>query len=207
MVTDDRIVEYEHIEIRPADNNYNAAGEIRIDITNENVFTRPSDSYLLVEGVMDLAAGGNYAAGAEITLVKEGIMYLFSNIRYYINEKEVESIYHPGHVQNMLSYLLEDNAYDSTMALAHCGGKDNHLNAAIADNSTGYRRRRNLILSSVPTGHFSFYIPLRRLFGFFRDYDKLVFGTTQRLVLVRKNGADDSILRANTVGAGSVTLS
>ena len=88
VITDNRIVEYEHVEIRPADTNYNTAGEIRIDITNENVFTRPSDSYLLVEGSLtDVATPGNYAAGDHVTLVKEGIMYLFSNIRYYINEK------------------------------------------------------------------------------------------------------------------------
>ena len=128
---DSRVAEYEHREIRTVDNNFNVAGDIRLDITNENVFTRPSDSYLLVEGeLLDTATPGRYAAGDHVTLVKEGIMYLFSNIRYLINEKEVESIYNPGQVQNMLSYLLEDNAYDTTVALGHCGGKDNDVAAA-----------------------------------------------------------------------------
>ena len=49
-MVDNTVVEYEHKEIRTVNNNYNNAGEIRLDITNENVFTRPSDSYLLVEG-------------------------------------------------------------------------------------------------------------------------------------------------------------
>ena len=61
-VTDNLIVEYEHKEIRTVDNNFNVAGEIRLDITNENVFTRPSDSYLLVEGELIFAAGGNHDA-------------------------------------------------------------------------------------------------------------------------------------------------
>ena len=35
---DNRIVEYEHTEIRAQDSNYNVAGEIRLEIRNENVF-------------------------------------------------------------------------------------------------------------------------------------------------------------------------
>ena len=203
---DNRIVEYEHTEIRAQDSNYNVAGEIRLEIRNENVYTRPSDSYLLVEGELNLTAGGHYAANAEVTLIKEGILYLFSNLRYYINEKEVESIYYPGQTQNMLSYLLEDNGYDKTVALSHCGSKDNHLDATTANNTAGYTLRKGLILSSNPTGRFSFYIPLRRLFGFFRDFDKLVFGTTQRLTLVRLANENDAIFRNNAAGAGSVEL-
>ena len=139
-------------------------------------------------------------------MVKEGIMYLFSSVRYLINEKEVEQIYNPGQVQNMLSYLLEDNAYDATLALGHCGGKDNHLTAAAADNTTGYTRRKTFILSSNPIGTFSFYIPLRRLFGFYRDYNRLIFGTNQRLVLTKKNTTNDSIFRAGAAGAGVISL-
>ena len=150
---DSRIAEYEHREIRTVNNNLNVAGDITLDITNENVFTRPSDSYLLVEGeLLDTATPGRYAAAAHVTLVKEGLMYLFSNIRYLINEKEVESIYNPGQVQNMLSYLLEDNAYDTTVALGHCGGKDNDV-AAAAANNTGYERRTKLNSFIQPRRH------------------------------------------------------
>ena len=205
-MTDNRIVEYEHSEITADNANLNIAGEIRLDYTNRSAYTRPSDSYLLVEGTLTKTAGGRYAAGDEITMVKEGIMYLFSSVRYLINEKEVEQIYNPGQVQNMLSYLLEDNAYDATSALGHCGGKDNHLTAAEADNTTGYTRRKTFILTSNPIGTFSFYIPLRRLFGFYREYNRLIFGTNQRLVLTKKNTTSDSIFRAGAAGAGVISL-
>ena len=209
---DNTIVEYEHIEIRPFDNNLNSHGEIRLEINNENAYTRPSDSYLLIEGdyfKVDTDNGNvsirhNKAnAIGTHTLVKEGLLYLFSNIRYEINNKQVESIYNPGQVQNMLSYLLEDSSYNDTLSLGHCGVKDKSITVA---NNAGVNERNNLIWSSTPDGAFSFYIPLKRLFGFFRDYDKLIFGTNQRLVLTRKHD-DDAIYRTAAGDLSRITLS
>ena len=199
-----KIVEYEHKEIRAADNNYNVTGDIRLEITSENAFTRPSDSYLLIEGQLRKADGTNYADADLVSLTKEGPLFLFSNIRYYINEKEIESIYDPGQTQCLLSYLLEDQSYNDTVSLVHCGPKD--TSGAAADGNIGFTTRRTFLLSSNPVGSFSFYIPLRRLFGFFREFDNLVFGTTQRVTLVRKEGANDAIFRAGAAAAGNVHL-
>ena len=184
---DKSLVEYEHKEIFTTSRDLNGTSEIRFDIINENSFTLPSDSYLQVEGEILLAADDTALADAvELGLVKEAILYLFRTMTYSINDKQVESIDYPGICQNMLSYLLESNDYDNSTSLVHCGVKDTGAGAAAAAN-LGYARRKAFITASRPNrGQFGFSIPLRRLFGFFRDYNKVVFGTTQRLTIVPK---------------------
>lgn len=194
MGIDTSLVEYEFKRIHTESRDINGGGPIDFDILNENAFTVPSDSYLLVEGRLTKNDGTAYADGDEVALVKEGILHLFRQIRYQINDKDVESIFYPGVCQNMLSYLLEDEGYDKSTSLIHCGVKDDHANASTANNS-GFARRKVFLLDANTKGTFSFMIPLRRLFGFFRDYNKVVFGTTQRLTLTHKGTSNDAIFR------------
>jgi len=50
-VTDEAIEEYEYHEYEPITcTNLNNPGEIRITIQNQDIFTHPCESYLLVEG-------------------------------------------------------------------------------------------------------------------------------------------------------------
>ena len=51
----------------------------------------------------------------------------------------------------------------------------------------------------------SFRVPLKHIFGFCEDYDKIVYGLKHTLTLVRKSD-DDAIFRANAVDAGKVTI-
>jgi len=55
-------------------------------------------------------------------------------------------------------------------------------------------------------GYVSFTVPLRHIFGFCDDYDKVVYGFTHKVTLVWKSN-DDAIFRANAADAGKVTLS
>ena len=207
---DTSLTEYEYKEIFTTTNDLNTATEIRFDIINENAFTVPSDSYLLVEGQVQLANGNVIPNAADdtskIALVKEGILYLFRQLIYSINDKQVEIIDYPGVAQNMLSYLLEDNSYDKTISLIHSGVKDNHIDADQGNNTAGFNQRRAFLQTSDPRGTFAFQLPLRRLFGFFRDYNKVIFGTTQRLTINAKGNSDDAIFRHNGAGACRVNL-
>ena len=200
---DKSLIEYEYKEIFTTTNDLNNSSEIRFDIINENSFTLPSDSYLLVEGRVTLDNGNPIPNAADdtskIALVKEAILYLFTQIYYSINDKQIELINYPGITQNMLSYLLEDNSYNDTMSLIHCGVKDSHIDAEQDDNK-GFSQRRSIIQGSNPRGSFSFQIPLRRLFGFFKDYDRVIFGTTQRLTILMKGNSSDAIFK--NAGAG-----
>ena len=53
---------------------------------------------------------------------------------------------------------------------------------------------------------FSFRIPLKHIFGFCEDYDKVVYGFKHTLSLTRTH-EHDAILRANNVDAGKIVLS
>ena len=86
------------------------------------------------------------------------------------------------------------------------------LTTAEEDN-TGWNIRRNYIIkNSNPKGSFSFKIPLKHIFGFCEDYDKVVYGFKHELTLTR-NDDDNAIFRAandaagNPVATGKITLS
>ena len=67
-------------------------------------------------------------------------------------------------------------------------------------------RKLYVINNSDPKGSFSFRVPLKHIFGFCEDYDKVVYGLKHTLTLMR-NGDEDAIFRAGGVDAGKITLS
>jgi len=83
--------------------------------------------------------------------------------------------------------------------------KDTTSTAVIADNEGFKTRQSELIQKPTDKGIFSFRIPLKRIFGFCEDYDKIVYGVKHTLKLVRKSD-DDAIFRANAADAGKVLL-
>ena len=70
-----------------------------------------------------------------------------------------------------------------------------------------FKLRQNYIVKDPqPNGSFSFVIPLKRIFGFAEDYDKVTYALRHVLTLVRQAN-DDSIFRAGAIAAGKVELS
>ena len=62
-----------------------------------------------------------------------------------------------------------------------------------------------LIQSPTVKGKFSFRIPLKLIFGFCEEYDKIVYCLKPSLTIVRKTD-DDAIFRGAAAGAGNVSL-
>ena len=83
--------------------------------------------------------------------------------------------------------------------------KDSSTTAAKADNNGFAARHAYLIQSPTVKGTFSFRIPLKHVFDFCEDYDKIVYGLKHGLTLVRKTD-DDAIFRGAAAGAGKVSL-
>ena len=69
---------------------------IRISIEPQDVFTRPSDSYLIFEGRLTKADGTSYANTDEVALTNNAIMHLFSRIEYHVSNQLIESLNYPG---------------------------------------------------------------------------------------------------------------
>ncbi len=203
---DESIEEYEYHEYEPiTGTNLNNPGEIRINIETQDLFTHPSESYLIIEGRLTKADGTAYANADNVTLTNNALMHLFSNIKYQLSGQEIESLFYPGQGTTMLGLLKYPDDFSKSQGLNQLWYKDTGSTASKEDN-TGFNVRHSyLIQSPDPKGTFSFRVPLRHVFGFCEDYDKIVYGLKQTLTLVRKSD-NDAVFRDNAAAAGKITL-
>ena len=202
ILKDDSIDKYEDIAYEPiAGTNLNSPGQdIRLTIETQDIFTHPSESYLIVEGRL-LKRGVNppndpaYDNADLITLANNGIMHLFKRIRYDLSGQEIENIMNVGQATTMLGLLKYPDDFSKSKGLNQLWYKDTSLNAL--NSNTGFKiRREYIITNSDPAGSFSFKIPLKHIFGFCEDYDKIVYGLKHTLTLTRNND-NDAIFKSN----------
>ena len=206
VITDESISEYEHIEYNPiAGTNLNDGGDIMITIELQDVFSHPSESFLLIEGKLTKADGSNYENGDLVTLTNNGIMYLFKRIRYDLAEKAIETVQHPGQVTTMLGLLKYPDDFSKSVGVNQSWFKDTGTEANKETNLGFNLRQEYIIRYPEPTGTFSFRIPMKHIFGFCEDYPKIIYGMKQTLTLTRDTD-DNAIYRAVGVDAGKVTL-
>ena len=193
LATDESIEEYEYHEYEPiTGSNLNNPGEIRITVQTQDIFYHPSESYLLLEGQLTKEDGTAYANADVVTITNNGMMHLFSNIKYQLSGQEIESLYYPGQATTMMGLLKYPDDFQKSQGLNQLWYKDMGAAAHLTDN-TGFKVRHGyLIMSPDPKGTFSFRIPFKHIFGFAEDYDKIVYGFRHVLTLVRKSD-DDAI--------------
>ena len=117
----------------------------------------------------------------------------------------IESLNYPGQATTMLGLLKYPDDFSKAQGLNQLWYKDTATIAAKADNNEFAARHAYLIQSSTVKGTFSFTIPLKYIFGFCENYDKIVYGLKHILTLVRKTD-DDAIFRGAAAGAGKVSL-
>ena len=93
----DTIKSYEYNEYQPTSGpNLNIPENISIHIENQDEFYHSRRSYLLVEGNLLKEDGTRYAAADVIALANNGVMHLFSNVKYELDGQEIESVNNPG---------------------------------------------------------------------------------------------------------------
>ena len=209
ILKDDSIDKYEEIAYEKiAGTNLNAPGQdIRLTIETQDIFTYPSESYLIVEGHLEKNLNPPNATVYNrdtdlITLTNNGIMHLFKRIRYDLSGQEIENLVHPGQATTMLGLLKYPDDFSKSKGLNQLWYKDTNTNATIGnDGNAGFAVRRHYIFSSDQPGTFSFRIPLKHIFGFCEDYDKIVYGLKHNLTLTRNNN-NDAIYRNNNDTAG-----
>ena len=206
-LTDESIERYEFHEYEPvARTNLNSAGEVRINIELQDLFSHPAESYLLFEGRLIKADNTAYVNADAVALTNNGLMHLFSQISYSLSNQEIETLFHPGQATTMLGLLKYPNDFQLAQGLNQLWYKDTAATAVIADNSGFGTRQAYLIQKPTDKGTFSFIVPLKHIFGFCDDYDKIIYGLKQTLTLVRK-ADDDSIFRHQDAAAGKVAIS
>ena len=206
--SDTSIDRYEDIEYEPVTgtNLNNHGGDISLVIETQDIFTHPSKSYLIIEKRLTKADNNSYGDNDFDSLTNNAIMHLFRSIRYQLSGQEIGRINYPGQATTMLGLLKYPDDFSKFKGLNQLWYKDTLTTA-------GWDIRRNYIIKNFnPKGSFSFKIPLKHIFGFCEDYDKVVYGFKHELTLTR-NDDNNAIFRAandaagNPVAAGKITLS
>ena len=212
---DDSIYEYEYKEYNPIVGTDLNRGSIVLTIESQDIYTHPAESFLVIEGQLaapvapPLAGVGPYADADVVTLINNGIMYLFSDVRYHLASHEIEVLQNPGHATTMLGLLKYPDDFTKSQGLNQLWlpdtNIDNNNEANKVDNKGFKIRNEYIIRTSDPKGTFSFKIPLKHFLGFCKDYKKILYGMQQRLTLTRTNN-DNAIFRTAATDAGTVRL-
>ena len=211
---DDSIYEYEYKEYNPIAGNVGDLnrGSIVIVIEAQDIYTHPAESFLIVDGRLTLKDDRAVNPVADdpkalkdddvVTLINNGIMYLFSDVRYHLASHEIEVLQNPGHATTMLGMLKYPDDFNKSQGLNQLWAPDGGLGTLEKErNNNNYNkgfdiRHKYIIKSPNKKGEFSFKIPLKHFLGFCEDYKKIIYGMQQRLTLTRTGNAD-AIFRAN----------
>ena len=210
ILVDTSIDKYEDIEYEPVagTNLNNSGGDIKLYIETQDIFTHPSESFLIIEGRLLKADNNSYGNNDLITLTNNGVMHLFKNIRFELSGQEIENIMNVGQATTMLGLLKYPDDFSRPKGLNQLCYKD-ILTTAEEGNASWNVRKLQIINNSNPKGTFSFKIPLKYIFRFCEDYDKVVYGLKHTLTLTR----NDETFRAannadgNPVAVGKIKLS
>ena len=204
---DDSIKSLETYAFQPiSGTQYNSAGQITIRIENQDAFFFPRRSWLQIEGkLVKAAAGAVYGDADDISLTNNGLMYLFDNIKYELGGQEIESLYQPGYATTILGLTKYSSNFNMGPGLNQCWVLD--TTAAAADANIGFKRRHDYIIEkSNPKGTFRFAIDLEHIFGFCEDYDKVMYGFTHTLTLVRSANSNNALFKAGGAAVGKIDI-
>ena len=132
-------------------------------------------------------------------------MYLFKNIKYQLSGQEIESVLNPGQATTMLGLLKYPDDFSKSQELNQLWYKDTTVNADLVNN-VGFKIRLDYIIQKPdPKGTFSFRVPLKHIFGFCEDYNKILYGMKQTLTLTRASD-NNAIFRVNAADNGKIRL-
>ena len=202
---DDSIYDYEFKEYNPIAGTDVNRGSIVITIEAQDIYTHPAESFLLIDGVLRKRARDNngrvqyYDNNDTITLINNGMMYLFSDVRFHLASHEIEVLQNPGQATTMLGLLKYPDDFTKSQGLNQLWAPDTPIqnnNTANKVENKGFKKRFNYIINEpVTPGIFSFKIPLKHFLGFCEDYRKILYGMQQRLTLTRSGNINDLIFR------------
>ena len=206
---DDSIYEYEYKEYNPIAGNAGELnrGSIVIVIEAQDIYTHPAESFLEIEGQLLINANdAPYADNDKITLINNGIMYLFSDVRYHLASHEIEVLQNPGHASTILGMLKYPDDFNQSQGLNQAWAPDTEEGTPVNENK-GFEKRQKYIINSVRGGQnkgmFNFKIPLKHFLGFCEDYKKVIYGMQQRLTLTR-TGNNNAILKGQNAAGNAV---
>ena len=203
---DDSIYDYEYKEYNPIAGTVAELnrGSIVIVIEAQDIYTHPAESFLNIEGELIKNNNNRYLLNDNVALINNGLMYLFSDVRYHLASHEIEVLQNPGHATTILGMLKYPDDFTKSQGLNQIWAPDTGEGTPI-DGNEGFKKRRDYIIN-MPVGDdnkgkFNFKIPLKHFLGFCEDYKKVIYGMQQRLTLTRTRD-DNAILKGNAAAGG-----
>ena len=203
---DDSIYDYEYKEYNPITGTDFNRGSIVITIESQDIYTHPAESFLNIEGQLLKNNDALYLQDDNVALINNGIMYLFSDVRYHLASHEIEVLQNPGHATTMLGLLKYPDDFTKSQGLNQVWAPDQKVGTPVVGDNEGFKMRQNYIIN-MPVGNdnkgkFNFKIPLKHFLGFCEDCKKILYGMQQRLTLTR-TGNDNAIFKGNAAAGGA----
>ena len=210
VLIDETTEEYEYFEYSPDSEtieSLNGIREIRFNIDALSTFIHPHKSFLYFEGqILRDRNNQPFDVPTNTSLANDGILHLFSEMKYSINGQPIEDILNPAISSIMLGMLRYPDDFSKSKGLMQCWFKDSEK-GGFADGNEGRKQRKKLFydpdIDNADKGKFSFCIPLKHIFGFCDDYDKVMYGVNHSLSLFRKGNNTAIHREANAVGPGN----
>ena len=211
VLIDETTEEYEYFEYSPDSEtleSLNGIREIRFNVEALSTFIHPHKSFLYFEGqILRSRNNQSFNVPTNTSLANDGIIHLFSEMKYSINGQPIEDILNPAISSIMLGMLRYPDDFSKSKGLMQCWFKDSG-NGGFADGNTGREERKKLFYdpnaADGDKGKFSFCIPLSHIFGFCDDYDKVMYGVNHGLSLFRKGNGTAIHREANAAAPGAV---
>lgn len=174
------------IEVRDheayAGTRYGNTDEIRIEIKNQDIYTLPCESVLYIEGKL---LGKDNNAAKHTKLVKNFVAHLISEIRYKINDVEIDHTRNVGIASTMKGIVSFTT--DKVRALSN----------------SGWCPGKNPTVVSTDDGSFNVALPLNTLMGFFEDYTQILINCKQELAILRSQNDFNAVITTPTTPAGT----
>lgn len=161
IINADQITNQQYHTYTPYTTSYNNNDEIRIAIQAQDLYVLPSDSYLYIEFNVEKLHQPEIP-NDEIFFSQNFISHLFSELRYEVNGFEVDRCRSPG-ITSMMKLSTA------------CKSRDAKAYALYALYSA----------TQIEYGTYRMVLPLRFVFGFCDDFNKIVLNSKHELILVR----------------------
>lgn len=175
-IFDSSIVDFEWHSHNPySSNSFKSSDEIRIPVHQQDVYTLPSKSYLLIEGKILKGQGGTVSDDTTTQLISNAMGFLFDEIRYELCGNEIDRVKNVG-ISTTMKNLLTSKTTDNNWM-----------------QNAGWEISTMSVLKDKTT--FSFCVPLKLLLGFAEDYKHILLNVKQELVLLRASNDNNVVLQ------------
>mgnify|MGYP001569304549 CR=1 FL=1 len=155
---------------------------------DQDSFINYARSYLEVKCKIVKADGTNFT-GSELIALQNNGYSLFERAQLLIDNQVIEEVQHPG-IASTMRALAEWSADYANTAGSNMGWyQDTGTGTAVTADNVGFASRQALHTNSQ---QITLYMPLKHLFGYCQDVDKVTKGLRFSLVL-NKNQAGNSI--------------